>query len=76
MGNKANIKPKFQTERYPFGSEYGYRTIIGVISVSSTVHRGYVWNEDCWTLYAQLPKDQPKDKAKENKFEYKKKVKR
>ena len=74
-GNAENTKPKFQTERYPFGSEYGYRTNLGIISVSSTVHHGYVWNEDCWTLHAQLPNDQGKD-LKENKFEFQKKPKR
>ena len=74
-GNAENTKPKFQTERYPFGSEYGYRTNLGVISVSSTVHHGYVWNEDCWTLHAQLPKDNGKD-PEENKFVFQKKPKR
>ena len=75
VGTADNIKPKFVTETYPFGSEYGYRTDAGVISVSNTVHHGYVWNEDCWTLHAQLPKDQGKD-PKENKFEFQKKPKR
>ena len=55
-----------------FGGIYGYETSEGIISVSSISHHGYIWDNGSWILHSQLPKD----KAKENKFEYKKKVKR
>ena len=55
---------------HPFGGMYGYETSEGIISVSSISHHGYIWDKGSWILHAQLPKD------KENKFEYKKKVKR
>ena len=57
---------------HPFGGMYGYETSEGIISVSSISHHGYIWDKGSWILHAQLPKD----KTKENKFEYKKKVKR
>ena len=36
-GNAENTKPKHQTEKFPFGSEWGYITSEGIISVSSIV---------------------------------------
>ena len=53
-----------------FGGIYGYETSEGNISMSNISHHGYIWDNGSWILHAQLPKD------KENKFEYKKKVKR
>ena len=77
-GNADNTKPKHQTEKFPFGSEWGYMTNEGVISVSSVVHHGYIWGEGCWTLHAQQPKDKRmgKDNEEKKKFEFQKKPKR
>ena len=41
-GTKENVKPKFVTSSFPFGSEWGYNTIAGIISVSNVIHHGYV----------------------------------
>ena len=78
-GTADNIKPKHQTESFPFGSEWGYRTSEGVVSVSSVVHHGYIWDESgCWILHATQPKDKGKRKDDEenNKFEFKRRKKK
>ena len=52
-GTKENVKPKFVTSSFPFGSEWGYTTSAGIISVSNVIHHGYVWDNGNWTLHAQ-----------------------
>ena len=64
-GTKENIKPKFETSVAPFGEEWGYRTIAGIISVSNVIHHGYVWDNGNWTLHAQQPRDEMKKNGKE-----------
>ena len=78
-GNADNTKPKHQTEKFPFGSEWGYITSEGIISVSSIVHHGYLWNDGAWTLHAQQPRNPEKEnkniRKEENKLYSKKKFK-
>ena len=64
-GTKENIKPKFETSVAPFGEEWGYRTIAGIISVSNVIHHGYVWDNGNWTLHAQQPRYEVKKTGKE-----------
>ena len=68
-GTSDNIKPKFQTELYPFGSEFGYSTSEGIISVTSMVHHGYIWDASGgWILYAQKPKVEVEEKVNKRKY--------
>ena len=64
-GTKENIKPKFETSVAPFGEEWGYRTIAGIISVSNVIHHGYVWDNGNWILHAQQPREEMKKTSKD-----------
>ena len=74
-GTKENIKPKFETSSTPFGSQWGYRTSEGIISVSNVTHHGYIWNDGHWILHAEQPSSKEKVTKGDSKFIFKKKFK-
>ena len=64
---------------YPFGSEFGFYTNLGIVDWSSrkeTVH-GYIWSGNKWVLEAKRPQDKEKVNIKrEGSSNFKKKIKR
>ena len=64
---------------YPFGSEFGFYTNLGIVDWSSrkeAVH-GYIWSGNKWVLEAKRPQDKEKVNIKrEGSSNFKKKIKR
>ena len=74
--NKEKVTPKFEAYGNPFGSDWGYRTSAGIISVSSVIHHGYIWDDGNWILHAMQPREDIKKSNKEqDKLNFHKKVK-
>ena len=75
--------PKFYEKEhdkiYPFGSEFGFYTNLGIVDWSSrkeAVH-GYIWSGNKWVLEAKRPQDKEKVNIKrEGSSNFKKKIKR
>ena len=75
--------PKFYEKEhdkiYPFGSEFGFYTNLGIVdwpSRKETVH-GYIWSYNKWVLEAKRPQDKEKVNIKrEGSSNFKKKIKR
>ena len=57
----------------PFGTEWGYRTSAGIISVSNITHHGYIWNDGDWILHAEQPRSEVM--KENNKFNFRRKFK-
>ena len=70
--NKRKTNPRFEFYA-PFGTEWGYRTSAGIISVSNITHHGYIWNDGDWILHAEQPRSEVK--KENNKFNFRRKFK-
>ena len=67
---RMKIASKHSHDPYPFGSDFGYMTQFGVISIENSVGdlnvpvNGHILNNGHWVLHAQYPKGDKESRAK------------